>query len=730
MKLTEHVFTLLRGSSPQENAMREILAAGRVAKFAENYEMALSYFDRAMNMAQNGGDPTAITAASVHRAETLTRLRRWDEASEFIELMRTNAPMPIRSMHIAYMDCARGVLAQAQGDFNAARTAFESAQKLAKQASTSGAEGRALGHLGDMYLREGNASYAVHLLRESLPRLSESSDIELSSYFVGLLGLALTQTGQESEGQVLLQRALQLAEQFSHHLYERHWGILLGERAINEARYLDARAHLQRIVRLLDAKNPIPAYVLVMAQISKASIALRDLPAALEHAEKAAAALDHLVDPPVDPPTAVEADERLTALARGALGKALRANGRSAEAIPHLDAAQQIYTHGDHPDREGIDMLRVLAAAYSETGNIDAARQTYERALKLSEALTVKQDDSLELAQTRRDLGLMYVRVGQYAQAIQEWQAALTLYEQKKSHAQIARLCCDLGNARKALWQPQRAMKDFEQALMALNNIDEADLETRGLVLSNAANAYSESGDADSADAFFSEAITLAERTGNQVAEATRCGNYGWFLILVGRPRRAIATLERALRISQTLNLHPQLAIQTDNLGLAHDSLSEYPTALHFHRQALERLQGDAYPYWQTAFTINLAHTLISLGETDEAAQRLEMAIERARSIDALDLTVRALMGQARIALIAENLQFAGTLIDEAIGLARRAELRRLLADLLYLRSQQQERIGSRQTSAAAWEEAHRLYTMLHMPQAKLQPAWLTETPT
>ncbi|MFN8448689.1 MAG: hypothetical protein U0521_08900 [Anaerolineae bacterium] len=93
-------------------------------------------------------------------------------------------------------------------------------------------------------------------------------------------------------------------------------------------------------------------------------------------------------------------------------------------------------------------------------------------------------------------------------------------------------------------------MKDYEQALMVLNSLDGADQETRGLVLSNAANAYAEQGDVESADAFFTEAITIAEHLGDPVAESTRNGNYGWFLLLVGRPRRAMTTLERALSIS------------------------------------------------------------------------------------------------------------------------------------------------------------------------------------
>ena len=162
--------------------------------------------------------------------------------------------------------------------------------------------------------------------------------------------------------------------------------------------------------------------------------------------------------------------------------------------------------------------------------------------------------------------------------AISEWSAALTIYDEHRAFGQVARLYCDIGSARKQLGHRVRAMRDYEQALMTLNSLSEADQETRGLVLSNAANAYAEHGDAESADAFFTEAIAIAERLGDQVAESTRNGNYGWFLLLVGRPRRALATLERALEISQRLNLTLPRALQLDNLGLVYDAMNDLPT--------------------------------------------------------------------------------------------------------------------------------------------------------
>jgi hypothetical protein len=72
----------------------------------------------------------------------------------------------------------------------------------------------------------------------------------------------------------------------------------------------------------------------------------------------------------------------------------------------------------------------------------------------------------------------------------------------------------------------------------------------------------------------------------------------------------------------------------------------------------------------------------------------------------------------------------ADALLTEAIALARKIENRRLLAEALAMRSQQHAALERPDEATAAWGEAQRLYLMLHMPQGKIQPAWLTLNPT
>ncbi|NDJ63116.1 MAG: tetratricopeptide repeat protein [Chloroflexi bacterium] len=705
MDFRDRLSGLFRANLPQLNkqALQIALDRGRKAKLAEDYDEALGALDEALTQARAAQDPAALTIVTLHHAEVLIQQARWDEARAVLSEIRER---PQSDIQLAYAHNGLGAVAQAQGQWPEARSEYERALKYARSGGAAGAEGRALGQLAGTYLQEGNASYAIHLLRDALPKLNVAGDVEMSSAFVGMLGQAMIQSGQDVEGQHLLERALRLAEQIDYRLYERHWSLVLAGRAASEGRYTDARAHYGRAVRLFDRVPPSAAQVEALTQTSKMCLSLHDHEEALHYARTAVEVSQQV------------GDAKLTVMAQGTLGVVLRALGQSAEAIPYLEAAAQA-----QEGRAQIDVLRSLAEAHVDNDAFDTAISIYERAIMLAET----QEAALEQAQAQRDLGLAYLKAGRLAEAITAWSAALAIYEQKKAYAQMTRLHCDIGNARKVLGQGARAMRDYEQALMVLNSVDEADLETRGLVLSNAANAYAEQGDIESADAFFNEAIQLADRLEDRVAEATRNGNYAWFLLMVGRPRRAIATLERALRLSRELKLPLHQAIQTDNLGLAHDSLGEYETALGYHQQALDLILPLNRPHWEMAVRINLGNTLIALAQPAAAVPLFTAALDHGRARDEAELVVRALSGLARAEVAAGRPDAASGPLEEAINLARKVDMRRWLAEALSVRSQQQAALGDHAGASTIWAEAQHLYTILHMPQAKRPPAWLEQ---
>lgn len=700
------------GTKPrsEKQMLLDLIEAGQRAERTEQYEIALGFFTRAVREAESQRDFTTAASTSLRRAEVFIQQGDWSAAESLLLQLRHTAQTTGQHPRMAQILCALGTLAQAQGDWGEARAYYEQALKVGRTANSLPGEARALGHLADTYLHENNASYAVHLLREAVPKLNMSGDLALSSYFVGRLGEALIATGQDSEGERLLYRGLRLAEQISDRRLARRWSLALGERMLDTMRYEEAQKHFEQALALFPAEAIQPGRVAALAHLSRVCLYLHQPEKALQHAQQAVRAAESLPD-----------DPHTQALAGGALGIALRFEGRHVPAITHLESAAGYYQqmNGAAASAIHVEVLRNLAAAQASIADTEAAIITYNKALAQARLA----DAPLELAQTHVDFGLLYLQRREMQAAVDQWTAAQAIYIEQHQHTQVARLYCDIAGARKYLGQGQRAIRDYEQALMTLNAVE--DWATRGLVVSNAAIAYADMGEIESADAFFSEAITIASRLGDRSAEAVRRGNYGWFLLATGRPHQAVATLEHALRLSEQIGHSLQLAVQTSNLAQAHEQLANYAAAQTYHDQAHALLPHVHDPHWRSMIHINLANALLRRDLPDEALPLLEQALAEGRANHDVEVIASALIAQARLALSRREADTAGTHITEAVALARRADMRRLLASALHVHSEQQAASDQPAQAQALWDEALRLYTVLRAPQASETPGWL-----
>src|SRR5690606_12243058 len=259
---------------------------------------------------------------------------------------------------LCYALCTLGTLEQARGNQEEARAYYEQALKVARAAASVGGEGRALAHLADTYLQENNASYAVHLLRDALPRLNMSGDIEWSSYFVGQLGRGLILSGHEAEGERLLYRALRIAEQMKHIRLERQWALLLAGRAAEGMRYEEALRLYRQALPLL--RDDASTRTRTLCEASRICLYLDDRAGALDYARQAFELAQS------------SGDDKCLPLARGTLGMALRTSGQNAEAIPYLDQAVRDMPADADSGVLRLEIMRTLAAARAETGDAHA----------------------------------------------------------------------------------------------------------------------------------------------------------------------------------------------------------------------------------------------------------------------------------------------------------------------------------------------------------------------
>ena len=134
-------------------------------------------------------------------------------------------------------------------------------------------------------------------------------------------------------------------------------------------------------------------------------------------------------------------------------------------------------------------------------------------------------------------------------------------------------------------------------------------------------------------------------------------------------------------------------------------------------------------PHWENIIQINIANTLLKLDNSEQAQPLLAQALNQGREYSDVEAIARALLGQTRIALDQNQPQAAEELLEEAIHLTRQGDMRRLLAEALQLHSEQQAALSDNNRSLALWDEAQKLFSILHMPEANLEPDWIKETP-
>lgn len=703
----------LRTESQQTRiALQNKLERIRRLKYSQEYDDAYHELDDAISLATTWNNPTIGASLELQRADILIQQERWTDAETLLEQLKRSARTQHHQEFLAHITITQGLVAQRKHDWDTARILYEQALRIAREAKGLSAEGRAQGYLADTYMHEGNISFAVYLLEESLQKLSLSGDIEQSSYFIGRLGEAKIEMGQLQQGQHLLGRALRLAESLHYKQHELMWRQALAALAVSQGQYEEARKQYMLILAQSDARMLSEEYIRTLCRASKTCLRLAESQAALDYAQQA-----------VELASRVSNQNHILIMAQAALGIALRSLGeRVAEAIPYLETAAREYENvpKTKADYTYVDLLRNLAAAQAETNATILATATYDQALQYAQT----HGSPLELAGAYRDKGILVAQQHKLQDAIKLWTAALEIYESQHQYARVARLYCDIANVRKQLGQPRRAMKDYEQALMLLSSFD--DPETRGIVLSNAATTYVDYGDIETAESFFVDAIKIALKLQDRHAEATRRGNFGWFLLSTGRAERALATLSYALQQSESLGLSLQAAVQLDNMGLAHDELNHYEKALEYHRAALEKIQPLNAPQWEAIIRANLAHNLIELQQLAEAEQHLDWALESGRTLDNAEIIIRALIGKGKVALQQNQLDALGKYAIESVELAERVGGRRLLAESLVIRSEFLYLAGHAEQASADWTEARKLLEILHIRPETHAPSWLS----
>lgn len=695
---------LTRPPTPEEpTPLVTAMLKARKAVYAEQYDEALAALTESEALAQEQKQPLLLVDIGLSRADIYIEQERFAEAERVLMETKQLAETTRQRAPQAYTLCSIGVLAQATERPDDARAAYEQALKVARMSKAIGAESRAEAHLADMYLlMEGNASYAIHLFRQALPRLEGLGDIELLPYFLIRLSEALMQIGHVTEAEGVLQNAHAKAGQLGHKRFLRRATLLMASRALEMNSYATAYQHYNEALALYPpALQQSVGYARTLSDLALTMLRTGN---ALGATNKIREAL--LISQRVN-------DRLLTARLNAILGMALHRTNRLDEARTSLQLASP-----DLPnDAFGLTAHRTLAQVLAAQNQPEAAVDAYQQAHRMALAARLP----LEAAHTQMQLARFYEQKRDLKSALDQAQAAYALYEQESAHGRMALAACFMGSVREQMGQGKRGLKDYEQALTRLSYIqDEAQ---KAAVLAQCANAYTDAGDMESAESFFQQAIEIAKRIGDSATEAAYRIDYGRFLLLVNDIRPAVTTLLEGRMLAEPLHLPRLIALQSDSIAQCSRVLDTLEAALTLHDEALDRAAQLKDAMLEAEFQLHKGQTLFLMKRETEAAVLLYRALYTIRAQEHPGLLIEALTLLAETELntqpdkAAEKLQEAATLVQGSYSKRLLVGVRRVQAELL-------AKQGDPEKARETWLEVESLMKMLRRPITP--PAWLT----
>ena len=250
-----------------------------------------------------------------------------------------------------------------------------------------------------------------------------------------------------------------------------------------------------------------------------------------------------------------------------------------------------------------VDLLFAYADFMRDNARYQEAKQIYLRLITLSQQ--VFGPDHPDVATSYNNIGLVYSRQGDYAQALDYNRRALSIREQvfgpdhpdvAISYGNIGSVYSDQGDYAQALDYYRRALSIDEQVFGPDDSAVSTSYNNIGLV-------YSRQGDYAQALDYYDRALSIDEQVfgPDHPAVATSCNNIGLVYFRQGDYAQALDYYRRALSIREQVfgPDHPAVATSYNNIGGVYSDQGDYAQALDYYRRALsisEQVFGPDHP--------------------------------------------------------------------------------------------------------------------------------------
>lgn len=686
-----------------DNQLSDLMARGRRAFYDEQFEQAAALFEKAWLVAEQSQDSTAQADVKLHQADVLIARQEYAAARDLLLELETRSRSARHRAPLAYALVSLGLIAEADGHADEARQRYEEAIRIAEEANAKGAAGRARAHLGEDYLRRGNATYAVRLLRAALLELEQSGDTELVSHFMCRLAEALAESGETQPSLELMRRALERAEALRHRTFIRQISTALAQRLLSAGELAQARDLFRQTLTASDTQSPDPHETL------SATLGLAQAQALLGNPEAVSLATE---------------SEKL-ALALHKPAEAARACAIQAELQMHSQNHEEALKSWDRALTYAAELTEPEALVFRLRH-----AQTLGAMRRIDEAITairtiMEQARSSENPVIEIDAG---IHLAQLHEENQDWQAALNqrlqtvrLCEVHHASEKAALLHCDIAGLRGWMGQSTRSAQDIRQALTLLPQVKEPVQRQRVLLF--AGRSLSQQGDQHSAESFFQEGMALAEQTKRADLKAFAQAVQGAVFAPTHRAIEGLHLLQDARRYyTEQGDTLAQASVAVD-LAQGLYTTGQSSQARQHLETALPVLEANHDTRSVLRARLLLARIMLSSGALDAAEALLRQVLTSLEGSPFLAPRIHAQLGLIEVTLERGQIERAELELQNTTGSAERSGNRMLQAQCAVLQSRLASMQGHPDAAAQHWKEALRLHDMLRLPLP--QADWL-----
>jgi class 3 adenylate cyclase/tetratricopeptide (TPR) repeat protein len=327
--------------------------------------------------------------------------------------------------------------------------------------------------------------------------------------------------------------------------------------------------------------------------------------------------------------------------------------------LAHLQAAEFLYETRLFPERE-FTFKHALTHEVAYSGLLQERRR----------ALHARIVTVLEAFSSER-LGEQVERLAHHALRGEVWGKAVTY-------------CCEAGNKEAARAADREAVAYFEQALLALRQLQESrETLEQAIDLRFALRASLQSlGELAQIPGYLREAETFAVALNDQRRLGLTYALMGQYAWLMGDQERYIALNQRALAIAEVIEDFDIRVRATYYLGGAYQTLGDYPRAIDYLRQVVAFVAQD--PFWKAPGSngpISVVARLYlswSLAEVGAFAEGSAIAAEAVRIAEAAEVTfsrIAAYFAAGLVSLRQGELGRAVMMLERGLELCQSANM-------------------------------------------------------